>query len=567
MSWLPEGFDPEVHLSWSHYAPEAEALLAAEVNTENVVAWLDRWSEFSNQIDELSTRLSIATSVDTTDENANAYFQTFLDELEPEAKRTDQKLKEKFLATGLTPPGFEIPVRNLRSEASLFRETNVPLESEEAKLTLKYDEVIAAQTVHWEGNEITLARLEQEYKSPDRERRERAWHTAMERRARDRGTLNELWVQFLDLRDRIAANAGYPSFLHYQWEVLQRFDYTPDDCKRFHDSIEEVVVPAAKRIQKERARRLGLETLRPWDLAVDPEGRGPLKPFQTGAELENTANAIFDQVDPALGEQYRMMQRTKVLDLENRKGKAPGGYCTYLAVQKLPFIFMNAVGSAGDVMTLLHEAGHAFHAFEASTQGNGLKMHVNTEFCEVASMSMELLAHPYLEKNKGGYYSEEDAIRARRDHLEKIVLFWPYMAVVDAFQHWVYAHPADARDATACDQVWSDLWDRFMSWEDWTGLEFHKSAGWHRKLHIYQVPLYYVEYGIAQLGAIQVWRNSLRNQGDAVAQYRRGLALAGTATLPELFAAAGAEFKFDAETIRSAVELIEEKHAGYLALA
>jgi oligoendopeptidase F len=266
---------------------------------------------------------------------------------------------------------------------------------------------------------------------------------------------------------------------------------------------------------------------------------------------------VFVRVDPALGAYYATLQSEHLLDLDNRKGKAPGGYCTYFPAARRPFIFMNAVGLHDDVQTLLHEGGHAFHAFEVGALPYYPQTNPPMEFNEVASMAMELLAAPYLAAQPDGFYSPAEAARARIEHLEGALLFWPYMAVVDAFQHWIYAHPQAAFDPAAREAEWERLWNRFMRGWDWSGLEAAKRAYWQRQLHIFQLPFYYVEYGLAQLGAMQVWRNALGDQAGAVAAYRRALALGNTVTLPELYAAAGAKFAFDAATLQEAVDLIE----------
>jgi len=268
---------------------------------------------------------------------------------------------------------------------------------------------------------------------------------------------------------------------------------------------------------------------------------------------------IFQNVSPRLAEHFVTMRQEKLLDLENRKGKAPGGFCAVFDTKRQPFIFQNAVGIHGDVQTILHESGHAFHVFESASLPYYQQLNAPMEFNEVASMAIELIAAPYLVEHRGGFYSEADAARARVEYLERNILFWPYMAVVDAFQHWVYLNPKDAMKPIKCDQYWSQLWDRFMKGVDWQDLEDAKTTGWHRKSHIHTDPFYYVEYGLAQLGAVQVWANSIKDQTEAVACYRKALALGGTVTLPELFTTAGARFAFDAETLCEAVDLIEEK--------
>ncbi|MCI0348912.1 MAG: M3 family oligoendopeptidase, partial [Acidobacteriales bacterium] len=481
----------------------------------------------------------------------------FIETILPQVRVADQKLKEKLLASGLQPEGYDIALRNMRTETELFRDENVPLLTEEDKLRTEYDKIIAAQTVEWEGEERTVPQMLPVLLETDRAVRERAWQVVAIRRLADRKALNDLWKRFLTLRRQIAANADMPDYRAFIWRSLLRFDYTADDCLSFHRAIEEVVVPAATRIYEKRRARLGVETLRPWDTDVDPLSRSPLHPFEDVGTLDETTATIFHNLDPQLGEYYAIMQREGLLDLENRKGKAPGGYCTGYSYSKRPFIFMNAVGMHDDVQTLLHEGGHAFHLFESSELPRYLWIDAPTEFAEVASMSMELLGAPYLAKDAGGFYKSEDASRARIEHLEGIVLFWPYMAVVDAFQQWVYTHDDEALNPANCDTKWSELWDRFMPGIDYSDLDDVKATGWQRKLHIFQIPFYYVEYGLAQLGAVQVWHGSLSDQAKAIAAYRRALALAGTVSLPSLFTAAGAKFAMDAGTLREAVGLVE----------
>jgi oligoendopeptidase F len=348
-----------------------------------------------------------------------------------------------------------------------------------------------------------------------------------------------------------------PNYRAYRWKELLRFDYEPEDCFNFHQAIEEVVVPAALEIYEKRRQRLGLNSLRPWDLAVDPYGKPPLMPFQTVKELIDKSGKMFAQVDTHFDQYFQQMQEEDLLDLENRGNKAPGGYCSYYRFSRRPFIFMNAVGIHEDVQTLLHEGGHAFQIFECGHRPYFF-LEIPSEFAEVASMAMELLASPYLETSKGGFYNTDQAARARIQHLESLVLFWPYMAVVDAFQHWVYENPEAAREADRCDDCWAQLWERFMPGVDWTGLEQELRTGWQRKPHIFDEPFYYVEYGMAQLGALQIWRNSLRDAESAIASYRQALSLGTSVTIPRLYEAAGADFAFDTGTLKEAVDAIRE---------
>jgi oligoendopeptidase F len=554
---LPKDAKGLMDWSWAEFGPYYDDLIRRELSAETVARFLADWTRLSEIIDETYSRLHVATTVNTADRQAEQRYHTFLDEVYPPSEDAEQKLKQKLLALGAVPDRFEAPLLKMRAEAEIYREENVPLLIREHKLAMEYDKIIGAQTVQWDGKEITVVQLRPIYQSIDRNLRESAWRVAAQRQLDDRGSIDKLWEKFMGVRAKLAANAGFHDYRSYRWKQLQRFDYTPEDCKHFHDAIEAVVVPAAARISERRRKLLNVANLRPWDLDVDPLGRPPLAPFQDVTELQNRAAEIFKLVDPRLGGYFDTMVREELLDLENRKNKAPGGYCTEFAAAKRPFIFMNAVGLHDDVQTLLHESGHAFHAFERSGLPYYQQRQVGMEFSEVASMAMELLASPYLE-TETGFYSSADAARARVEHLERWILFWPYMAVVDAFQHWVYEKASEAHRPANCDAHWKQLWKRFMPWIDWTGLEQELVTGWHRKLHIHTVPFYYVEYGMAQLGAVQVWKNAIGDQSGAVAAYRQALALGGTVSLPALFTAAGAIFGFDAATLDSAVSLMEE---------
>ena len=557
---LPKEAHEVMDWSWDQFEPYYQDLEQRELTQENVAGWLADWTRISELLDEVETRVAVATTQDTTDKAAEEAYKNFLDHLRPPFSSAQQRLKEKLLASNLEPEGMEIPLRQMRSEAAIFREANVPLLVQVNKLNLEYDRIVGAQSVEWDGEEKTLPQAYALLEGLDRPQREQLWRRIANRQLQDRESLDQLWQQLLQLRQQIAHNAGFESFREYQWQVFGRFDYTPADCETFHAAIEEVVVPAATRIYEQLRQRLGVDSLRPWDVQRDniyPPAHPKLTPYDTIDTLESTAETIFQQVDPKLGEYFGIMRRENLLDLDNRKGKAPGGYCTRFLVARRPFIFMNAVGSEDDVRTLLHEAGHCFHGFESDDLPYIQQKAYPTEFAEVASMSMELLSLPYWGAKAGGYYSDEDLVHARRQHLEHILLFWPYMAVVDAFQHWVYTHIDEAINPSSCDAKWSELWDRFIPGINWNGLDEAKVTGWQRKLHIFQYPFYYVDYGLAQLGAMQVWRNAQNDQARAVAQYRQALALGGTASLPDLFATAGARFGFDTPLVRDAVDLIE----------
>ncbi len=555
---LPQDTTALLRWSWPEIEPYYKDLAARSPTAATVAEWLADWTALDERVTEMYSRLHLSTTENTADKEAEERFRGFLDHIQLPVEAVEQKLREKLLASGLEPNGFHVPLRKMRAEAEIFSEANLPLLSEERKLAIQYDQIIGAQTVEWEGQELTISQLRPVYQHANRNKRERAWRLAIHRQLKDRDAIDELWTKALELRGRLAANAGKRDYREYRWQQLHRFDYSPADCRHFQDAIERAVVPAAERLYEKRRRRLGVDRLRPWDLDVDPFGRPSLRPFKNADELQAIAARIFRQLDPQIGNYFEMMVRESLLDLDSRKNKAPGGFCTLFPMAKRPFIFMNAVGVHDDLQTCLHESGHAFHNFERNALAYSQQRSVGMEFAEVASMGMELLASPYLAAKEGGVYSDGDAARARAEHLESDILFWPFMAVVDAFQHWVYENPAAAANPSICDEEWSKLWRRFMKGVDWSGLQVEMESGWHRKLHIHQVPFYYVEYGLAQLGAMQIWRNALSDHAGAVARYRRALAMGGTASLPDLYAAAGCKFAFDADTLGSMVAFAEQ---------
>ncbi|NDJ53628.1 MAG: M3 family oligoendopeptidase [Chloroflexi bacterium] len=568
LSTLPPNTDTVLDWDWGMYKPYFDELLNASLTEETVFDWLKGWSRLISLAIEAGSRMHVAHTIDTNDAMAEQRFHFFIQEVRPEIERADNELNKRFLASGLEPQGFEMALKAMRADDENFAEENLPLLAEEATLELRYNKIMSEQTIEWEGEERTLWQIGKVSQNPDRALREKAWRMASDRMLQDREAVNENYVKLLDLRQRIARNAGLPDYRAYIWNEKRRFDYSPEDCVTFQNAIEEVVVPAAGRLYEKTRAALGVETLRPWDIntnpinnvdqAVDPFGRPPLAPFADGSDLAKKAQQVLTQVDRDFGDYLKTMIDEGLLDLDNRKGKAPGGYCTSFPVRKRPFIFMNAVGIHQNVVTMLHEAGHAFHAFEASTIPYHLQRRAPMEFNEVASMAMELLSAPYWQKEHGGYYDELDYVRARTEHLQRIIMFWPYMAVVDAFQHWVYSNVEVASDPANLDAKWGELWDRFMPHVDWTDLEVHKVTGWHRKQHIHRAPFYYVEYGMAQLGAVQVWANALKDQEAAVAAYRSALEIGGREPLPKLFEAAGARFAFDTDILKMAVDLIEE---------
>jgi len=518
--------------------------------------WLLDWSETDSVFDEQRAARYVATSRATDDPERQRRYLDFMENVFPHRELWHDRLRRRFVETSdrlpLPRKRYEVLERSIRNSLALFREENVPLEVEHARLRQQHQKITGAMTVVYRGEEVPLQKLELFADVPDRRVREETFRLASERFLQEAARLDELYEQMVRLRDRIARNADCRDYREYAFKAMERFDYTPDDCLRFHEAIEAVVLPAARRLADERRRKLGVATLRPWDLSVDPEGRPPLRPFQTVAQLQDGCSRIFARVDRELGQIFDTLRARGLLDLDSRKGKEPGGYQETFDEQRVPFIFMNAVGTEHDVRTLLHEGGHAFHTWACRNDPLIAYRHYPTEFAEVASMGMELLALPHLEEFYG-----DDAKRARRKFLEEIVQFFPFVAKVDAFQHWVYTH-VDAGSEQRKD-CWQALTRRFAPHVDWTGLEAYDRHSWHRKLHFFQVPFYYVEYGIAQLGALQVWLNSKRDYEHAVALYRNGLALGGCGPLPELFAAAGLKFDFSERTLGPLIEALMEE--------
>ena len=557
---LPSTPDAILAMEWKDYETHFKVLQSTELTSENVNDWLLGWSDLADRLDEQYTRLFVATTQFTEDNEIEKRFNHFVEAIQPQARTEEQKLKEKILASGLQPANFKMGLKKMRAEADIFREENLELLVDEQKLNAEYNKIIGSQTMLWNGEERTASQMYPLLQEQDRAVREKAWQIMTEARLKNRAAINDLWKKFMAVRLKIAANTDMPNYRSYAWAQKFRFDYSPEDCKTFHKAIEEVVVPAARRIYEKRREKLGIQSVRPWDQFVDISNTDPLKPYQTIDELKSKAKDIFSKVDPQFGKYFQTMIDEDLLDLDSRKNKAPGGYNLIYGVSQRPFIFMNNSDTHGDVITLLHEGGHAFHAFEAGVVPyfhERSENYVPAEFAEVASMAMELLASPYITKEHGGFYTEAEAARARLEHLEGIITFWPYMAQVDAFQHWIYENPQDSSDPIQCENKWGELWDRFMAYVDYSGLEDAKKTYWHRQLHIHTSPFYYIEYGIAELGAVQVWANALKDQKQAVAEYRKALALGSTVSLPELFEAAGIKFAFDSKTLKTHVDLIE----------
>jgi oligoendopeptidase F len=535
---------------FSQLEPLYNQLIDRPIHSANELErWLGDVSELSSVVDEYGSRRYIDKSCHTEDPQIERAYMHFVEQIDPKIKPLFFQLQRKLLDSPFLPQlqgqRYRLLERKWRSDVELFREENIPLETQITKLVTDYDKISGAMMVQFRGGEYTLQQLARFIEEPDREVRQEAWETSANRRLQDRERIDELFDKLLPLRQEIATNSAMDNYRSYVWKAYKRFDYTPEDCLRFADAIEKACVPVVDELDRQRAADLKLERLRPWDLSVDPKNRPPLRPFaddQT-AEFVQKVKTIFNRLSGQLAEDFDVLRQRNNLDLQSRKGKQPGGYQCSLDEAREPFIFMNAAGLQRDVETLLHEGGHAFHCLAAREEPLVFLRSAPMEFCEVASMSMELLGSEHFDV----FYADVDANRARRAMLEGIIRFFPWMATIDVFQHWIYTHPGHT-DRQRTEQ-WLAILDRFSSKVDWSGYEAMRQSQWQRQLHLFHAPFYYVEYGIAQLGALQLWIKSKEDPRRAVSNYRAALRLGGTKTLPELFAVAGIRFDFSERTL------------------
>ncbi len=555
--------------SWDTYKPYFEELNKRPLTDESTKAWLKDWSDMSRLLEEIGTQAYINTTLDTTNEAYRDRYMQLVENLQPKLTQADQDLKVRLLESGYAYDEIALVLRNMRNEADLFREENIPINTEVTKLTNQYDQATGGIEIDWDGEKLNMSQISVYLQDEDRAVREKAWRAMKDGWMGVRDELNSIYLKLLKLRKQKAKNAGFSDYRSFRFREMGRFAYGPADCLSFHEAIEKTIVPIVnEQLEKIKAGRQ-LDDIRPWDwlpergMSIQAEELPPLKPYQTEDELIQGGVNIFSQLDETLGRHFADMAEHSLLDLESRAGKAMGGYCARMPQQGKAFIFMNGIGSHDTVQTLLHEAGHAFHDYEG-TQPLTWQESAPLEFCEVASMSMEKLAAPYLSKKFGGYYNDKDAARAFLEHLRTEMMFLPYMATVDAFQHWVYTYDESEGELTAdmLDAKWLETEERFLGAINYgDDVEFRKT-GWHRKLHIFQIPFYYIEYGMAQVGAMQVWRNSMNNGEDQTLEaYKTALGYGSTKTLPELFNAAGAEFRFDVDMLSGIAKMVQAKIA------
>ena len=543
--------------TWHDLAPFYEALATMPLSLENAEEWLHAWSRLQAVVDEAGTLAMIAYTCDTADSAKEAANLRWSSEIFPKVNEQSVRLAERLVAVGWTRDDMSVVIREFRTDIEIFREENVEIFSEIEEHSAAYQKITGGLSAEWEGERVTIPRLQPFLKERDRAVRERAFRLGAEAYLDHQDELAALFDKMYVLRQRVATNAGFANHMDYCFKAKHRFDYSPDDCARFHAAVEATAAPAVERLMAHRREALGVDVLRPWDTLVQLESERPVRPFADMQGFVEPAKRIFDALDPELGAHFREMTTAGLLDLESRPGKAPGGYCTKLTWRGKPFIFMNAVGVPDDVNTLVHEAGHSFHDFAAHRQPLIWQRGVGHEAAELASMSMELLAMPHLEQ-PAGYYSPSQARAVEIEQLEDVLSSLVHIASVDAFQRWIYTS-GHGHDAAARDAEWLTVRSRFERGVDWSGLERERVARWYRQLHIFELPFYYIEYGIAQLGALQLWRDSLRDPAGTMHRYKHALSLGGTRSLPDIYAAAGARLIFDTEGMAELVALVEAR--------
>ncbi|MDR2581061.1 MAG: M3 family oligoendopeptidase [Fibromonadaceae bacterium] len=522
-------------------------------NTENLRKWILEWSELSSALAEESARRYVAMTCDTKDKPAAEAYEFFVSNIEPIILEETEKLQKKLIRhENLIDLENEFGnwFKAVRTDLELFKEENISLETELNLEIQKYQKITGAMSVQYKGETKTMQQMGVFLESSNRTEREEAWKLLTARRLQDAEALDAAFDKLFSLRIQIAKNSGHENYLSYIFKAKHRFDYTPQDCKNFHESIEKIILPLYKEILNSNAKKLGLPKLRPWDLDCDPYKLPALKPFKNGAELISKCKNLFNRLNPQWAEWFGVLEKENLIDADSRLGKAPGGYQITFDKSRIPFIFMNAAGTDRDIYTLLHESGHAFHQFAMQGQELFAFRDVPSEFAEVASMSMELLAAADL----SDFYEPADFRRSRAYALQDIISLFPWVAIIDAFQHELYARPNHA--AKDRKEIWLALQERFDSGVDWSGLEEARSYLWQKQLHLFEVPFYYIEYGIAQLGALQVYANAKKDPKLTVQKLIEAEKLGSSKPLPELFAAAGIKFDFSPKTIEPLAEMI-----------
>ena len=525
------------------------------VDAAKLRQWILDWSELESVLGEVSCRRYVAMTCNTANENAAKAYTDFVENVQPIMNEYDDKLNKKLVAhpaKDALKGEFGEWFKGVQVSLDLFSPDNIPLETEENKEIQAYQKITGGMSVEFEGKTQTMQQLAAYMERTDRDLRERAWRAMWERRLQDKEALDKAFDNLFALRKQIAKNSHCKDFIDYIFLAKHRFDYSPADCEAFHESIEKLVLPLQKEIYKKRAQKMGLDRLRPWDLNVDPLNRAPLKPYRTGDELIEKVDQIFESIHPQAGKWAREMQAKKLIDPDSRLGKAPGGYQIGFDESRLPFIFMNSACTDRDIYTLLHESGHSFHQFALAGQPIFPYRDVPAEFAEVASMSMELIGMSNL---KPFYGDDKEAIeRSTLGELEDVVWLFPWVASVDSFQHRLYNYPTHTAEDRS--DIWDEIMDRYDAGVDYTGLEAVRRNLWQKQLHIFECPFYYIEYGIAQIGALQVWANFKKDPKKAIDDLFKAESLGSSRPVKELFEAANIKFDFSPKTLEPLMQVV-----------
>ena len=556
--FVPDGFDATI---WENIQPLTNDLMERQLSCSSCIQGLiSDSSELAEHISETGALLYIGMTCDTESEEKKESFLDFMSNIRPKLSEFSDALNRRIVnhsSVDDLPSRYDLMLRGMRTDVEIFRKANIPLGVRQTELVTKAQTINGAMTVEFEGQEMTFPQMSKYLESNDRSQRQAAWMAMSARRMEDSERLSEIFDELITIRHQMATNAGFESYTQYMFRAMHRFDYTIEDCLEFHDSVESVCMPILKKINQERCDGLGIGELSPWDVnekggsGPDIHGREPLRPFETVDEMVEKLSVMFHEISSDLGEKFDKLVEMDTLDLETRKGKAPGGYQYYLEKSRVPFIFMNAAGLQGDLETMIHEAGHAFHSLYCGHLELIDERDYPIEFAEVASMSMELLTQPWWDK----FYESEEADRARRAHLEGVVFLLPWIATIDSFQHWIYANPGHSKEERA--EVWLSIRDKFGSDMDWTGHTDFKELSWQQQGHLFGVPFYYIEYGIAQLGSLQLWKTQMGDPQKALDDYANAMSLGNTRTLPELFSAADLELGFNEGHFMSLMGTVE----------
>jgi oligoendopeptidase F len=557
---LPRHFVPEdfTVVDWNSLEPFFKNLLEREINT---AAELEQWMKDNSELEAVinedacwrQIKMTCDTENKTLEEAFNFFCMSIQPQIQPYADALNKKLVNHPLTADLNTAKYFTYLRSVKKSIELFREENIPLQADLAVRQQQFGVINGKMTVTVDDKEYTLQQAAKFLENPDRNLREEVYRKINERRLQDKEELNKLYDELVEKRNQEALNAGFENYRDYRFKELGRFDYTAADCYAFHDAVKQHVLPLVNIIYQKKKEKLGLDTLRPWDIDAEPDGVTALHPFKTSDELINKSIECFTKLRPFFGDCLKKMQELKHLDLESRMGKAPGGYNCPLAESGAPFIFMNAAGQMHDVTTMVHEGGHAVHSFLAHhLELNGFKEYP-MEIAEVASMAMELFSMDHWETF---FDNAADLQRAKEHQLERVITIFPWIATIDKFQHWIYEHPQHTHEERTA--AWVAILNEFKdSVIDYSGLEEYRSNSWLRQLHLFEVPFYYIEYGIAQLGAIGMWMQYKKNEQQALDNYCNALSLGATKTLPELYKTAGLEFDFSPEKIKVLMEFVK----------